>query len=193
VSRCLSLSLAVLLLGVVQAAPARAADPLLAPPSVCAEQNDLDAPAGVQEAAMHCMIGFARRQSGLGPLLGDTDLDWSAAAKSDDILRCDSFSHYACGRDFTHWIEASGYASTRCWRAAENIAWGTGEKATVRSIFHALLDSPSHRANILGSYDRIGVGLQVGRLNGRRNAHVWTQHFGSRCSSGRSQRRGGKI
>lgn len=195
-SRRLSLLLAVLLISAcaaTQVDSSMAANPLLAPPSACPEQNELDAPTAAQQEAMHCMIEFARRQSGLRSIEADRDLDWSAAAKSDDILRCDSFSHYACGRDFTYWIKASGYASAHCWRAAENIAWGIGEAGTVRSIFHALLDSPPHRANILGFYDRVGVGLEIGRLNGRRSTHVWTQHFGSHCASGRNQRRGGKI
>ena len=189
VIRGLQLLLAVLLIGALAGTQARAANPLLAPPAACPGQNELDAAPAVQQEVMRCMLEFARRESGLRTTAADRDLEWSAQAKSADILRCDSFSHFACGRDFTYWIRASGYTSTRCWRAAENIAWGTGEAGTVRSIFHALLDSPPHRENILGSLDRVGVGLRIGNLNGRRNAHVWTQHFGSRCS----ERRGEKI
>ena len=131
---------------------------------------------------MLCLTNYARRRSGLHGLAADGDLDRSAAHKSDDILRCDSFSHEACGRPFTYWMERTGYLRVRCsWVAGENIAWGTGRFATVRSIFVAWLHSPGHRENILGSYRQIGIGVQVGTLSGYAGAHVWTQDFGSRC------------
>jgi uncharacterized protein YkwD len=107
-------------------------------------------------------------------------LDRSAEEKSDDVLRCDSFSHYACGREFTYWMRRAGYMHARQWRAGENLAWGTGEYGTVRSIFNAWLESPGHRENILGPYSQIGIGLEVGVLDGYPGAHVWTQHFGWR-------------
>ncbi|HEX7059408.1 MAG TPA: CAP domain-containing protein [Solirubrobacterales bacterium] len=160
---------------------------LMAPPSVCPDQNDADAPAAVQEQAMQCMTNFARRSAGQATFVDVDALDRSASEKSSDILRCDSFSHYACGRDFTYWMQRVGYTSARCWRAGENIAWGTGSYATVRSIFKAWLHSPGHRENILGSYSQLGVGLQVGGLDGRSGAHVWTQHFGSHCGSVRAR------
>jgi len=36
----------------------------------------------------------------------------------------------------------------------------------VRSIFRLWMHSPGHRANILGPYDEIGIGLRVGSLEG---------------------------
>jgi uncharacterized protein YkwD len=160
---------------------------LMAPPSVCPNQDELNAPELVQEQAMHCMTNFARRSVGRGTL-GDTpSLDRSASEKSGDILRCNSFSHSACGRDFTYWMDRTGYLDARCWRAGENLAWGTSDLGTVREIFKAWLQSPAHRDNILGSFTQIGIGLQVGGLAGRSNAHVWTQHFGSHCVSTRAR------
>lgn len=130
---------------------------------------------------MRCMVDFARRGAGLSGLSQSTVLDRSAEEKSGDILRCDSFSHYACGRDFTYWMKDVGYIPARCWRVGENLAWGTGNARSVRSLFRALMRSTEHRENILGHYSQIGVGLRVGRLSGRNNTHVWTQHFGSHC------------
>ncbi len=47
-------------------------------------------------------------------------------------------------------IRASGYLSGGgAWRIGENLAWGTGDLATPRSIMAAWMDSPGHRANIL--------------------------------------------
>jgi uncharacterized protein YkwD len=168
----------------VALAPAASAldlERLIAPTSVCADQTDPGEPAAVQEQAMRCMTDFARGQASLGSLADLDELDRSAGAKSDDILRCDSFSHEACGRAFTYWMERVGYIPARCWRAGENIAWGTGSLGSVRSIFRTWIHSPEHRENILGPYGQIGVGLEVGRLVGRNDVHVWTQHFGSHC------------
>lgn len=162
-------------------AQARRLSVLVAPPSACPNQADLGDSPAVQEQAMRCMTNFAREHDGLGQFGNAASLDHSAVRKTDDILRCDSFSHYACGRQFTYWMQRSGYLAARCWRAGENIAWGTGDYATVRWIFVAWLHSPEHRANLLGRYSQIGIALSVGTLEGHRGAHVWTQDFGSHC------------
>ncbi len=131
---------------------------------------------------MACLTNYAREQRGLRPFAEVPALDRSAGRKSADILRCDSFSHTACGRDFTHWIRRSGYAPGSCWSAGENIAWGSGGLGTVRSIFRSWMGSSGHRANILSAGFRdLGVGLTVGSLEGYPDAHVWTQHFAERC------------
>lgn len=158
-----------------------AAGTAIAPPAACPGQTYLDAPIGTQEEAMRCMTEYARRHADLGELAGSEQLDRSARGKSGDILRCDSFSHFACGREFTYWIRESGYLSAQCWRAGENLAWGTGREGTVRSIFRAWMRSPGHRRNILGDFAQVGISLDVGDLAGRRGTHVWTQHFGSHC------------
>jgi uncharacterized protein YkwD len=153
---------------------------LVAPASVC-PQSKLDAPAEAQEQAMLCLTNYARSQTGMTQLEATAELEESAADKSGDILRCDSFSHYACGREFTYWMRETGYLSAECWRAGENLAWGANEYGTVTSIFRAWLRSPEHRANLLGEYTQIGINLKVGRLEGTRGVHVWTQHFGQHC------------
>jgi uncharacterized protein YkwD len=170
-------------------AEARRLSSLVAPPSACPNQTEIgDAPA-VQERAMRCMTDYARRHIGLGGLGNARVLDHSALRKSSDIIRCDSFSHYACGRQFTYWMQRTGYLAARCWRAGENIAWGVGDWASVRSIFVAWLHSPEHRANLLGRYSAIGVALRVGSLEGHHRAHIWTQEFGSHCGAPSRHRR----
>lgn len=164
--------------------PARAAqapNTPIAPLSACPGQTDRDAPAAEQEQAMRCMTDYARIHFGLPPMAQAEQLSASAEGKSSDILLCNSFSHSACGREFTYWMKASGYLSVGCWRAGENLAWGTGEEGTVRSIFRAWMSSPGHRQNVLGDYDQIGIALRVGELDGLAGTHVWTQHFGSHC------------
>jgi uncharacterized protein YkwD len=170
--------------GLYAATPASALDVsrLIAPPSACDDQRDPDAAPAVQEQAMRCMTNFARRHANRGPLRTSRKLDTSAEMKSRDIVRCDSFSHYACGRDFTYWMKRVGYLRANCWRAGENIAWGSGSYGSVRSVFTAWMHSPGHRDNILsGDYRSFGVGFKVGGLGGYRSAHVWVQHFGEHC------------
>jgi uncharacterized protein YkwD len=154
---------------------------LIAPATACPVELRADAAATAQEQAMLCMTNYARSHSGLGELAITTPLEESARNKSRDILACDDFSHYACGREFTYWMRDTGYLSAPCWRAGENLAWGIGEYGSVGSIFRAWMHSPDHRANILGSYTQIGIDLQSGELGGRAGTHVWTQHFGSHC------------
>jgi uncharacterized protein YkwD len=129
---------------------------------------------------MRCLVSAARRRAGRPPLEPSAPLGRSAGLKSRDILRCDDFDHEACGRDFAYWIERVGYLGEACG-AGENIAFGTGSFASPRAIFRAWIGSPGHRRNILGSYDDLGVGLEVGTFDGEDGVHVWTQHFGRRC------------
>ncbi len=154
---------------------------LIAPAANCPGQANLDAPVAAQEATMLCMVNFARAQVTLQPLATVDALESSARAKSEDVLRCDSFSHYACGREFDYWIRASGYLSTECWRDGENLAFGSGAYGSVRSIFRAWMRSPEHRKNVLGEYAETGIDLVTGTLEGFAGTKVWTQHFGLRC------------
>ena len=164
------------------AASASAAN-LIAPQSSCPGQTKLDAPVIAQERTMLCMANFARGQLGLVALTANTELEGSAREKARDILRCDSFSHYACGREFAYWIRASGYLSTECWRAGENLAFGSGSYGSVRSIFRAWMRSPEHRENILGDYAETGIDLVTGTLEGFAGTRIWTEHFGSHCAA----------
>jgi len=176
----LSLSLLLVAAGCAGVASAAPVARLIAPAAVCPEVAT-DAPAVEQERAMLCLTNFARRAAGLHGLALAADLERSAVHKSADILRCDSFSHEACGRAFTYWMQRLGYLDAGCWRAGENIAWGSGRLGGVGSIFRAWMHSPGHRENILGRYAQIGIGLEVGGLDGYAGAHVWTQDFCSHC------------
>jgi uncharacterized protein YkwD len=161
--------------GVSQAAAAG----LIAPAGTCPA-----APKGAaaEEAAMLCLTNYARAQAGAPALEPTATLEDSASEKAEDIFRCDSFSHYACGREFTYWIRANGYLASECWHVGENLAWGTGEYGTVASIFRAWLRSTEHRENLLDpQFTQVGIDLMVGSLEGASSAHVWTQALGSHC------------
>ena len=132
---------------------------------------------------MRCMTDYARIQAGLPGLTAVEELEQSAGDKADDILRCDSFSHFACGREFTYWMRETGYMSSQCWRVGENLAWGSESYGTVRSIFRAWMSSPEHRENILDDFTQTGISLRLGTLAGQPGTHVWAQHFGSHCEA----------
>lgn len=174
-----------LLAALVAVAPANAdavqARQLIAPESACPGQVGTEQPVAVQEQAMRCMTNFARARAGLRPLGASGELDGAAAGKAGDIIDCDEFSHQACGREFTYWMERVGYLDAGCWRAGENIAWGTGQLGSVRSIFFGWMRSAGHRHNIFGHYQRIGIGLEAGSVDGYPGAAVWVQQFGSHC------------
>jgi hypothetical protein len=87
---------------------------LIAPPAACPSQLDASAPATTQERTMRCMTDFARARVGLGALADSPQLDLSAEDKGSDVLRCNSFSHTACGREFTYWMREAGYMSEAC-------------------------------------------------------------------------------
>jgi uncharacterized protein YkwD len=178
--RALLPALLVTLLAAVCATPASAAN-LIAPADACPNQERLDTPAAVQEQAMLCMANYARAASGEASLEETEPLVESARDKARDILDCDSFSHTACGREFSYWMRETGYMSAACWRVGENLAWGAGEYGSVRSIFRAWMRSPEHRANILGDFSQTGIDLRSGTLDGATGTRVWAQHFGSRC------------
>ena len=150
----------------------------VAPAAVCPGQTVGGMSAEEQVGVMFCMTNYARSVNGLAAVSQSRLLGRAAEQKSTDIVGCDEFSHEACGRPFTFWDKRYGYLKG-CWKAGENIAWGTGQYSTVGSIFTAWLQSPEHHENILGPYSEIGIGLRVGDLEGNEEAAVWTQDFGS--------------
>jgi uncharacterized protein YkwD len=150
----------------------------VAPEEVCPNQTNPALSAEEQASVVLCMTNYARAVNGLGPLKPNRQLGHAATQKSIDIIGCSEFSHYACGRNFFFWDQKFGYLKG-CWKVGENIAWGSGSYATVRSIVTRWLESTEHHENILGPYTEIGIGLRAGELEGFEGAAVWTQSFGS--------------
>jgi uncharacterized protein YkwD len=116
-----------------------------------------------------------RAQHGLGALRYDAHLERAARAHSHEMLAQNVFAHGAFGSRMLQ-FDVTGTL------AGENLAWGTGNLGSVRSIARAWLHSPAHRANILGGeYREFGVSLRVGPFSGAPGAHVWVNHFGNHC------------
>jgi uncharacterized protein YkwD len=172
------LVLSVLLATGAGTAHASGYDHLLAPDAACPRQGDVSLDAAAQEQVMECMVNFARRQSGRPALTGDPRLMDAADRKAQDIVRCQQFSHTACGRDFAFHIRAVGYPMVA---AGENIAWGSGRYGTVRSRMSGWLNSEGHRANLLSArFADQGIALVKTTFQGYPGAQVWVNQLGAR-------------
>jgi len=184
-SRALGAAVAIALLVPAQAGAQSSNDRLLAPPSACRGSDTLTALVPNQEPQMLCLIDYARAASGLPVLTRAPLLAYSSALKAADILRCNDFSHTACGRGENAVFEQAGYlAPGIVAEVTENLAAGAGIFVTPRSIMSDWLADGPHRAAILDRRWRdMGVAarkpLTLARLP---DGVVWVSHFGYRDS-----------
>lgn len=166
-----------------RAAATGAYDQYLAPPGACPGSDDLTLLASEQVGAVLCLIDYARAARGLGPLARSPLLASSAAIKADDIVRCDDFSHTACGRSVNAPFEDSGYVNAGVtWDVGENLAYGKDLLGSPRAIMRAWLESDGHRENLFTAYwaDQ-GVAMRKPpALLGLTATVVWVSHFGRR-------------
>jgi uncharacterized protein YkwD len=135
--------------------------------------------------ATRCLLNKKRRTHGLRRLRGNGRLHRAAGRHTVDMARRHYFSHTSIsGASFLDRIRRTGYLRrARSWSVGENIAWGTGELSTPRSIVRAWMRSPGHRANILnGRFGEIGIGISFGApvRSSARPAATYTTDFGAR-------------
>jgi uncharacterized YkwD family protein/spore coat assembly protein SafA len=109
-----------------------------------------------------------RAKNGLPPMTADWELSRVARYKAADMRDKNYFSHTSptYGSPFDM-IKAFGLTYRS---AAENIAAG---QTTPASVVQSWMNSSGHRANILSSNTRIGVGYAKGGSYG----HYWVQMF----------------
>ena len=95
------------------------------------------------------------------------------------MKRHDCFSHQCPGEgSVLARLERVKYivAGLRGWSYGENIAWGTRNRGTPKSIVRSWMHSPPHRANILNpQFRHLGVGFArgyAGRDGKRRRWHL---------------------
>ncbi len=108
-------------------------------------------------------------------------LSRAARSHTQHMQKTDCFDHVCPGeRSLVGRFEWADYLPCGCsWGAAENIGWGPGHKGTPRRIVKAWMHSPPHRANILGNFDHIGVGVRWGSPDHRgAKAGTYTLDFG---------------
>jgi uncharacterized protein YkwD len=129
-----------------------------------------------------CVLNGERTRNHLRPLRLSRKLSRAARRHSRAMTRRRFFSHTSLsGASFIDRIRRTGYLSNvRSWSVGENIAWGSGSRATPRAIGTAWMHSPGHRANILNStYRAIGIGIALGTPTHEWGA-TYTTDFGRR-------------
>lgn len=106
--------------------------------------------------AIFSLTNTERQKQGLAPYGFDGTLQDVAQRKSVNMGELNYFSHIAPDGTTTHdWLRADGH-SYRAW--GENIftaSWG----ASGAEIVNAWMNSSGHRANILGDFELLGVGV----------------------------------
>ena len=132
--------------------------------AVLAANARLAAELDPEEAWAIRALNLTRNLLGLPPLMTDLKLCDAARDHSKDMEKEDFFSHTSPVPGKTKpWDRAKRFGTTA---AAENIATGQRDGRTVNlSWFH----SPGHHKNMLGQYERVGVG---------RHGALWTELFG---------------
>jgi uncharacterized protein YkwD len=118
-----------------------------------------------------------RLANGLAPLKENSLLDSAATAKARDMFEKQYFAHNSPdGRGPAELAKEVDYEFIAI---GENLALGNfdGDKALVE----AWMESPGHRANILGGYDEIGVAVIRGTFEGQ-TTWIAVQEFGRPAS-----------
>lgn len=129
--------------------------------------------------ALRCLVNYARAEKGLSQLKSHSKLNHAARIKSARIVKCQDFSHTACGRSLRSIFDAVSYLPKAGWSIGENIAWGSGDLGGPQARMRGWLESEGHRRNIFNPKWRDqGMGLEVATFKGREHAAVWSNEFG---------------
>lgn len=150
----------------------------LAPAGACRAADDALAPAAAQARAVACLVNWARAQDQRSRLVRRSTLQRAAELKGQRVASCGQFSHTPCGANATEGVNATGY---RYATFGENLFAGTWGEVSPRDVVNAWLQSPPHRANILGGQFRhVGAAsVRANGLLGGTDAVVWTATFAS--------------
>src|SRR5436309_1067814 len=125
------------------------------------------------EQQLFGLINQDRAQNGLGPLVANPTMFNIARGaphqvcgngqtyngRAQDMIERQYFSHQIppCNQYVWPILQSYGVQDSS---AGENIAWNTyaPQETSVASANTAFMNSPGHRANILGNYNQVGVG-----------------------------------
>lgn len=99
------------------------------------------------ESGFLSKINSTRSANGLAPLSVDGNLRSHARNHTQDMMDANEIFHSTSAE-----LRAAG--GTGWTQVGENVGRGN----TVDSLHKAFMDSPSHRANILGEYNYVGIG-----------------------------------
>ena len=111
------------------------------------------------------IVNRERAANGLAPLRYSEKLSEAALVRAEEIQSVFSHTRPNGTRCFTAVTEAGiSYTSV-----GENIAYG---QRTPEEVMNSWMNSSGHRANILGNYDYIGIGVTF-----RNGTYYWSQFF----------------
>ena len=134
--------------------------------------------------ATFCLLNKQRAAHGRRSLQRNRRLARAARTHALDMVRRDYFSHTAPGgTSFVDRILNQDYVDPgQGWTLGENLAWGSYQLATPRSIVRSWMNSPGHRANILNPrFREIGIGVvEGGPEAGTDQAATYATSFGTR-------------
>lgn len=115
----------------------------------------------------------SRAANGLTPLKINSLLNNSAQMKAADMIADDYWAHTSPdGIEPWYWFKLAGYDYAT---AGENLAYGFN---TGYEVSTAWMNSPTHRANILGDYTEVGFGIANGVSFQGDNNTVVVAHYG---------------
>ena len=113
------------------------------------------------------IVNRERAANGLSPLKYSDKLSEAALVRAEEIQSAFSHTRPNGTRCFTAMTEAGiNYQS-----AGENIAYG---QRNPEEVMNSWMNSSGHRANILGSYEYIGIGVTY-----KNGTYYWSQFFAS--------------
>ena len=152
----------------------------------CDGADDIPTASSISDAreATLCLLNRERRSRGLRGLKQHRALERAASRYARAMVRHGFFDHVSPGgstmvgrvRD-TSYLSGAG-----SWSLGENLAWGSGSRATPSQTVDAWMRSPGHRRNILdGRFREIGIGVATGapvRVGG--DAVTYATDFGFR-------------
>lgn len=136
--------------------------------------------------AVMCLINRERDDHGLGDLDRNRKLQKAAQRHNERMHGTGCFSHQCPGEpDLGRRLERVGYlgGGLSRWAYGENVAWGSGDRGTPRSIVTAWMNSPGHRAAILSrDFKELGVGFNDGTPGSKGSeGGIFTVDFGLRA------------
>lgn len=145
--------------------------------------------ASVKNATL-CLLNTQRTSRGLSRLSPDRQLAKAAGRHSATMVSQRFFGHVSpAGSTLSSRVRGgTSYlrGSIRSWSLGENLAWGSGTRATPRKIVRSWMNSPGHRRNILDRrFRHIGIGVATGAPGAvaGRPAATYTTNFGTRVSA----------
>jgi uncharacterized protein YkwD len=144
-----------------------AATPAAAPAATCAHRDDPASSLSLQDrrAALLCVVDAERAARGLPVVRENAQLSKAAQKHAADMVARQFFAHVTPGgATLSDRVRATGYLrGRRDWGLGEALAWAQVPLDSPASLVTAWLNSPPHRAILLGRrYRDVGIGVVPG-------------------------------